>query len=108
MEELNFEKDYAEYLNRWGLDAQIRMTVEEMSELTKELMKYMRAVNSEDSDDKQDRINKVVKDLQSEIADVINCAEQMRLIFGKDEVDEIRKQKIQRTNNKIKEAESKK
>ena len=37
-----YKKAYQSYVDEWGLDAQLLMAIEEMSELTKEICKYMR------------------------------------------------------------------
>ena len=37
-----FREPYEKFLKAWGEDAQIMMAIEEMSELTKELCKYLR------------------------------------------------------------------
>lgn len=66
----------------WGHDAQIRMMIEEMSELTKELCKLYRVAQ----DGKE--YTAVQESVQWEMADVQIMLDQMKLIFGDTEVKE--------------------
>ena len=91
-----FEQDYQNYLDKWGLEVQMQMAIEEMSELTKELCKYIRYSTFESEN--QDKIKLVVENIKGEIADVLNMTEQLESYFGEKEIYEIRKQKIARTN----------
>ena len=80
----------------WGEDSQLRMCIEEMSELTKEFCKYYR--KGEMNCDKE------LKDhICEEIADVQNMIDQMQLIFGEEQVEKIRQYKIERTEKRLKE-----
>ena len=90
----NFEDAYKTFLSHWGYDAQSLMVIEEMSELTKALCKYKRFGKENSSQEIKDNI-------LEEIADVLNTVEQLELYFGKEEIEEIRKQKIEKTLNKI-------
>ena len=83
---LNFYKDC---IDVWGKDAQIKMCIEEMSELTKELCKNYR----EKFQDTPEQIDHICE----EIADVQNMVDQMQYIFGIDKVNEYREKKVQRT-----------
>jgi len=92
----NYEKDLKTFLDTWGYDVQSLMCIEEMSELTKALCKYSR--------NGKEKSSQVIKDnVLEEIADVLNTAEQMAIYFGKDKIEEIRKQKIEKTLRKVKE-----
>ncbi|MBQ8451283.1 MAG: hypothetical protein IJ538_00685 [Clostridia bacterium] len=88
------EKKYKEFYDRcirvWGVDAQIKMCIEEMSELTKELCKFYRAGEMNAPDEVK---NHVIE----EIADVQNMVDQMQHIFGEDAVDRVREEKKKRT-----------
>ena len=84
-----FIEEYKMFLN-WGLDSQVRMCIEEMSELTKELCKVQRYWDT----DKQKNID---DNIREELADVLNMAEQLEYYFGVDEIEKIRKQKIDRS-----------
>ena len=72
MEKVTYAERKATYkvaLRKWGIDAQVMMAVEEMSELTKELCKHFRGrPNGEE--------------IVDELADVTIMVEQLRLIFG--------------------------
>lgn len=94
-------KDFCQLaLDKWGEDAQIRMCIEEMSELTKELCKYTRILRNENVN--ISKLEEVKKNIIEETADVLNCVEQMSLMFGEDKVCEVRKQKIERCLKVIK------
>ncbi len=80
---------YNECISVWGEDSQLKMCIEEMAELTKELVKTYR----DDTGKSPEQIEKICE----EIADVQNMVDQMQHVFGKERVDEIRKQKIERT-----------
>lgn len=98
-------KDYSEqykvFEDFWGKEAQMRMAIEEMSELTKEICKYIRFTKDRQEDNSVGRIKEIEKDLKSEIADVANCIEQLKLMFGNDEIEQIRLEKIERTMQKL-------
>ena len=87
---LNF---YQRCIDVWGEDAQIKMCIEEMSELTKELCKNWR----KSTKDTPEQIEHICE----EIADVQNMIDQMQLIFGAKRVEEIRKEKIARTQKRL-------
>jgi hypothetical protein len=97
------DKEFVDFCNlaldTWGEDAQIRMCIEEMSELTKELCKYMRVLRNENVD--ASKLDEIKANIIEETADVLNCAEQMALIFGEEKVKEVRKQKVERCIKKI-------
>lgn len=92
------DKEFVEFCNEattlWGEDSQLRMCIEEMSELTKAICKYIRLKNSLPTDEKL--LENAKRAIVEETADVTNTVEQMALIFGVGEVDEIRKEKIAR------------
>ena len=73
------------------------LTYEEMSELTKELCKYFRAKGN------SEKLEKVKKDIIEETADVLICAETLRLMFGGKEVDEMIEYKIKRWQKRCEE-----
>ena len=89
---------YKRCIRVWGEDAQIKMCIEEMSELTKELCKNYRTGKA---GTEEQRLK-----ICEEIADVINMVSQMRLMFGADTVDEFRKLKIERTQKRLDKEES--
>jgi len=89
----DFIKHYKLFIDTWGLDSQLFMCIEEMSELTKELCKYQRKSNGYIS-------KEVIDNIKEEIADVLNTAEQLEYFFGEEEIEEIRQKKIDRTIKK--------
>ena len=92
MEEKNIEF-YKRCIDVWGEDAQIKMCIEEMSELTKELCKNWR--KSKKNTPEQ------IDNICEEIADVQNMVDQMQFIFGVDRVEQFRKEKIERTQKRL-------
>ena len=85
-------------IKTWGEDSQLRMCIEEMSELTKEICKYQRIMRIEGID--PGKLEEVKKNIIEETADVLNCAEQVAYMFGEEEVNKIRKEKVDRCKNK--------
>ena len=83
---------YQRCIDVWGKDAQIKMCIEEMSELTKELCKSWRK-DQENPD--------LIRNICEEIADVQNMADEMQMIFGEELVEKFRKEKIERTNKRL-------
>lgn len=103
-----YNNAYKTFGDFWGLDAQMRMAVEESSELIKEIMKFIRFSNDIQPENKQQKLKQIEQDLKSEIADALNCVEQMKFLFGEEEIEAIRKQKIERTFKKIEDMKNKK
>lgn len=60
----------------WGRDAQMLMMVEEMSELTKEICKFYRAVDDASA-------SAVAGNIREEMADVQIMLDQMKIMFGR-------------------------
>lgn len=85
------------FLDKWGIDAQSMMCIEEMSELTKELCKYRRLKYTEGGTDLDKRRQENISHIQEEIADVYNMLDQMKIYFGASNIDEIIEQKLIRT-----------
>ena len=59
----------------WGRDAQMRMMIEEMSELTKAICKYYRVINNKTA-------NEAFENIREEMADVQIMLDQMKIMFG--------------------------
>ena len=93
MEEKERKEAYIKFLDAWGEIPQIDMCIEEMSELIKALCKYKRFKNNLNDE--------LVYNIKEEIADVFNTVEQMRLLFGEDEIKEISDMKIKRCLNRL-------
>lgn len=80
---------YEHALDTYGIDAQVRMVIEEMSELTKELCKCYRGKANLDA-------------IAEETADVTIMLEQLQMIFSiNDEVCEHMDAKVQRLAGKL-------
>jgi len=73
-------------LDTWGADAQIDQCIEEMAELTVELQHHKRGREHHAAE---------------EIADVLICAQQMRLLVGPDEVDVEVRRKLWRLGQRL-------
>lgn len=82
------EKLYQQCIDKWGADDQIMMMLEEMAELANVLCKSHRG-----------RVT--VDEITTEIADVTIMVEQLRLIFGKDNVDKEIERKLDRLANRL-------
>ena len=87
---INKESLYLIALKQWGLESQIDMCIEEMSELIKELLKFKRG---------KDNLDHICE----EIADVEITVGQMKLIFDKDKilVDKYTQEKLIRLEDRI-------
>ena len=82
--QLNREKILQKAIDTYGSEAQIRMMMEEMAELQKELCKLYRAKDSTHTIAIHDRI-------LDEMADVQIMLDQMRLLFGDTDSRELEK-----------------
>ena len=96
----NVRDFFEDAVRLWGEDAQIRMCIEEMSELTKELCKYLRYTKIK-GQATPEKIEEVRKNITEETADVLNCTMQMANIFGKEDVERIKLEKIIRSIPKL-------
>ncbi len=92
MERKNIEF-YKRCIDIWGEDAQIKMCIEEMSELTKELCKNWRKSTKNSPEQ--------IEHICEEIADVQNMIDQMQLMFGVEKVEKYRQEKIERTEKRL-------
>ena len=81
---------YAKLIEAFGEDRQLIVCIEEMSELTKELCKYLRYKGEKNLD-------KIKENIIEETADVLILAGQIRNMFGKEKVDKMIEKKIKRT-----------
>ena len=85
---------YTKVLNAWGVDAQVRMVMEESGEMLAALGKAGRG-----------RVTKM--DVITELADVSIMMEQMAVFFGLDEFRAEKERKLQRLQKRLKEWEEK-
>lgn len=82
-------------IDTYGTESQIDMAIEEMSELTKALLKYRRALkgNTDIS------VSKAHSDILEEIADVEIMLDQMKIIYGEPICE--RKNKVDRLKERL-------
>lgn len=90
------KKILADAVSTYGVEAQTDMMIEEMSELTKALLKFRRAGDNEDM-----RTLSLIS-ICEEMADVEIMLAQMHLIYG--ESDRTIRYKLDRLEQRIKEA----
>lgn len=83
---------YKILLDTFGEDIQFRFAIEEMSELTKAICKYQRKIGNATEEEKK----KLVADIVEELADVYVTTDQLSYMFGEKEVNQIKKQKLER------------
>ncbi|MCL2173737.1 hypothetical protein FWH58_00315 [Candidatus Saccharibacteria bacterium] len=77
----------------WGVDAEIKIAIEEMAELTKELCSTWRDNNKANPEALMENLHQRIRE---EIADVLVTVGNLRLIFGADKVDKTIDAKLQR------------
>lgn len=75
---INTNEIYQAFVERYGINQQILQTVEESTELNKEILKYIRFKNDGKDTDK------VYTNLVEELGDVFNALESLIYIFGID------------------------
>lgn len=86
---INKESLYLEALDLWGINSQIDICIEEMSELIKELLKHKRGKDN-------------IVDICEEIADVEITVEQMKMIFNRNKaVERFTAEKLYRLKDRI-------
>lgn len=104
---LNDEKTielFDKFLSSYGETGEVIICIEEMSELSKELAKYIRYKNyqkSYDSEENSGKIEEIKNNIIEECADVLICASQIRHIFGEKAVDEMIKIKLEKGENQL-------
>lgn len=91
------KKVFADAIKTYGENAQTDMAIEEMSELTKALLKYRRSQHGDKTCG-----NNLVGNIVEEIEDVQIMLDQLMLIYGRDEAT--RCMKIARLRERLKEA----
>ena len=99
---LNNEKTielFDKYIESYGETGEVIICIEEMSELTKELAKYIRYKNYQkkyESKVNKQKLDEIKTNIIEECADVLICANQIRHIFGEKQVDEMIEKKLQK------------
>ena len=91
---------YIEYYKRnletWGEETQILKCIEELGELTQSLARHL-LLGKVDQTKNKGRFKQEIEWTRNEIADALNMVEQMAFIFGADEIDKIRAEKLKHT-----------
>lgn len=90
---IDYRRTLLEAITHWGLNSQIDMAIEEMSELIQELARFK-------------RVNRYVSDasITSEIADVEIMMEQMKVAFQiNDKVEDEKENKLKRLRKMLRE-----
>jgi hypothetical protein len=97
------DKILRDAIKTFGVDSQIDMAIEEMSELTKALLKMRRISNGHATvSEKFTQSKTAFFDISEEMADVKIMMQQLEMIFANtDEVLELEKQKIERLQQKL-------
>lgn len=90
------EDIYKKAVDKWGVEAQMNMIVEELSELTFALMKIRRSGTEQQKIDRYDN-------LCEEIADVKLMLKQAEYMFDKKKIDKYYKEKKEYIKNKLNE-----
>lgn len=80
-------------VSHYSKEQQVMQSIEEMSELTKELLKNI------------NRGKNNIEEIKGEIADVMIMIMQLVVIYGTDEIDKIIEYKLDRQINRIKQEE---
>lgn len=76
---------------QWGFESQADKWIEEMSELTQALLKMRRKIN-----------NKTVEAVRLEIADVMLCIEQARVLMNEDDIRDFYNKALHRYRRMVK------
>lgn len=96
IDEKKFNEIYDKLAFAFGKESEMRMCIEEMSELTKELCKFMRYSRNDKSAENDAKLEQIKKNIIEETADVLITAGQMKRLFGEAAVEEIMNYKIER------------
>lgn len=104
---LNDEKTiqlFDRFLETYGETGEVVICIEEMSELSKELAKYIRYKNYQEKYESEanfKKLEEIKTNIIEECADVLICASQIRHIFGESAVDETITKKLQKGQNQL-------
>lgn len=86
---MNDKQIFQRAIDHYGIVNQLHMVVEELSELTSAICKYLRV-------DHVNKVSDIIPNILEETADVEIMTAQIRLLFGDTEIDEIKRMKIDR------------
>lgn len=98
--EQELHEELKQQAESFGLENRTTQTIEECSELIHALCKYKRKQNKDKTCVKS--VPTVIYNITEEIADVEICLEQLKhLLCCNNDVESIKKQKVQRTRNRL-------
>lgn len=100
MNEQERTRTYYKALEIWGKDTQVEMTIEKMAELTFALQKLKRLLNI-DGVTTNIPITKAIQNVQEEVSDVWIMMNQLKIIFGIEDINKIIRNKLRRLLNRI-------
>ena len=101
MDENFYNETFDIFNSAWGEESQYRICIEEMSELTKELCKYIRYSKNLPSEENDKKLAKIKENIIEETADVLICASQIKRLIGDKEVEKMMEYKIKRGRKKV-------
>jgi NTP pyrophosphatase (non-canonical NTP hydrolase) len=87
---------YKRIVDKWGVESQLNMVIEEVGELLQAISKFNRAKDK----DIETQVE-AYRHLCEEIADVINMTNQMREMFDSELIDKYIKEKLERISKKL-------
>ena len=88
-----FKEYYQTFIETWGVEKQSTVAIEEMSELTKAICKLKRKLELGEN------TNKTLSNLKEEIGDVLNMVEQLEFVYGIEEIEKNRQEKMEKILN---------
>lgn len=94
MNEESITKIITRAIDTYGYDAQLKVAIEEMSELTKAICKLWRA-------DTEEEFERRLEDVAEEAADVTIMVLQVASMAGGEEVDRIMNEKLERLEARL-------
>lgn len=94
---------FRDALEFYGEENEIKMTLEEMSELMHVLLKYIRVAEYELSEEGRAKIAKAKASIEEELADIYCTLDQLKIMFGAERIDEIIDEKIERAYKRLEE-----
>ncbi len=78
-----------------------------MAELMKELLKYIRIAEYSLSEEGQKKMDKAKANIKEELADIYCTVDQLKIMFGAEEIDKIVDEKIDRAVQRLQENKAK-
>ena len=87
-------------IEKYGIDNQMLICIEEMSELTKAIIKYRRFHSSDMIPVKLSE-EEILYNLREEIGDVSIMLDQLKMVFGEEEINQIIHEKVVREEKRL-------